>query len=129
MEDVLLPRGSPAEQVNVDQEGTAGDDVGGSLATQASRVALAGCDGANGTHSGDRGSAGEHPSGSGDRRSLRLVAHGERAWLLARQDSNRDHLQLHIAHPIDCSDGGGEEPAAPRTLRRTTAASRRPGTS
>ncbi|MCW2980983.1 MAG: hypothetical protein JWO14_2710, partial [Solirubrobacterales bacterium] len=67
------------EQVDVDQEGAAGDHLAGTAATrQQARAAAARADrGADDAHGGDGGGAGQNPagnSGDGDRGGLHLAA-------------------------------------------------------
>jgi hypothetical protein len=78
--------------VDVYEEGATGKDVGALAAGGAAWGALTPRYRADGSDGRYGGGSGEDAARGGYRRGLGLVAHGQRAGRLMRQDANRDRL-------------------------------------
>jgi len=100
----LLQETSPAEQVHVHEERTAGHDLRLPLATRqqpALRILRHRTDCADRRHSGRPC---QDPAHSSYRSGPSLTANGKRTGSVMRQHTDTDRLQLKLAHPADCSD-------------------------
>ena len=80
--------------MNVDEKGATGDDVVLPLAParEAPWGPLAAGHGAHSPHGSHRRRSRQNPPGGGDRRGLRLAAHGQRGGALMGEDADSNRL-------------------------------------